>query len=173
MELGLSAGQVRLTMDHEAWAEAFRQERERILTALGGAVLAVEHAGSTALPGVPAKPILDLLVGVDSFELARACVAPLEALGYRYRGEYGIARRHYFVKGIPRTHHLHMHEVTSEAWRSMVGFRNALRARPELAREYAEAKIRFAEEHASDREAYQAAKDEVIAGILVRAGIVR
>jgi GrpB-like predicted nucleotidyltransferase (UPF0157 family) len=164
--LGLHSGEVRLALDHAAWAEEFLRERERILAAVGAQVCGVEHVGSTALPGVPAKPILDLLVGVENFEAARVCVAPLEALGYEYRGEYGIARRHYFVKGMPRTHHLHMHEVASEAWRSQLGFRDALRADPQLARHYAEAKTRLAAMHGRDREGYQAAKDEVIGAML-------
>ena len=155
-----------LASEHAAWAAAFLRERELLLGALGDAVVAVEHVGSTSVPGVPAKPILDVLIGVVSFEAAVVCVEPMVRLGYEYRGEYGIARRHYFVKGSPRTHHVHLHEVGGEAFGSLLGFRDALRARPELAREYAEAKVRLAA--GGDRKAYQAAKDEVVEGMLRR-----
>ena len=156
-----------LASEHAAWASAFFSERERMLAALGSSIVALEHVGSTAVPGVPAKPILDILIGVVSFELAVVCVEPMQSLGYEYRGEYGIARRHYFVKGAPRTHHVHMLEVDGQAWRSMLGFRDALRAQPELAREYGEAKLALAAA-SRDRAAYQSAKDPVVAGILAR-----
>lgn len=164
--LGLEGGRVTLASEHSAWVEEFARERQLILSALCADVVAVEHVGSTALPGVPAKPILDIQIGVVSFEEAVICVEPMRRLGYEYRGEYGIARRHYFVKGQPRTHHVHMLEVGGEAWRSMLAFRDALRARPELAGEYSEAKLRLAARYAENRDAYQQAKDEVVAGIL-------
>lgn len=100
-----------LGREHAAWAEEFAREREDILRVLARHATVVEHVGSTAVPGMPAKPILDILVGVPNFEKARVCVGPMESLGYEYRGENGIPGRHYFVKGKPRTHHVHMHEV--------------------------------------------------------------
>lgn len=168
MSLGLESGRVALSYAHQAWAEAFTHERKTILEALSGHATVVEHVGSTAIPGVPAKPILDILVGVLSFENARVCVGPMESLGYEYRGEYGISRRHYFVKGSPRTHHVHMLEVDGETWSSMIAFRDALLADADVAREYVEAKIRLAAAHGEDRTGYQQAKDQVVERILTR-----
>ena len=111
MALGLDAGRLALAQEHQAWAGEFVRERQRIPRVLPTHVTVVEHVGSTAVPSVPAKPILDILVGVRSFKRARACIEAMESLGYEYRGEYGIPRRHYFVKGNPRTHHVHMLEV--------------------------------------------------------------
>ena len=166
MTLGVPAGKVILREDHDAWAEAFARERLALEEVLGSSIVAVEHAGSTSIPEVPAKPILDILVGVRDFEEARACVSPMIAVGYAYRGENGIPRRHYFVQGDPRSHHVHMLEVDSPAWAEMLRFRDLLRADRDLAREYAAEKRRLAERYGNDREAYQREKDKVVVRIL-------
>ena len=166
MILGLPSGTVSLQRAHDEWARAFEREARRIESAIGPYILDVRHIGSTAINGVPAKPILDLLVGVASYEDAARCVALLEELGYEYRGEAGIARRHYFVKGEPRTHHLHMVEKDGPQWTAALAFRDALRSHRELAQEYAAAKEALARRFAHDRDAYQAAKDQVVVALL-------
>jgi GrpB-like predicted nucleotidyltransferase (UPF0157 family) len=166
LTLGLASGTLGFARDHAAWAQESAAEKRRLRAALGDRILAVEHVGSTAVPGVPAKPILDIQTGVLRFEDAVVCVPLMAALGYEYRGEYGIPRRHYFVKGDPRTHHVHMLEIHGEKWASMLAFRDKLRNRPELARIYAEAKARLAQTFPNDRAAYQEQKGDVIAQIL-------
>lgn len=171
MVLGLFSGQVRLARDHGAWAAAFEDEAARIVAVLGDGAVAIEHVGSTSMAGVPAKPILDLLIGVEDFEAARVCVAPMESLGYVFRGEYGITRRHYFVKsadaaGRLRTHHVHMVELGSEMWTVTLRFRDRLRAHADLAAEYGRAKLDLARIHADDRAAYQREKDKVVERLL-------
>jgi GrpB-like predicted nucleotidyltransferase (UPF0157 family) len=105
---------------NDDWVRLFGEEEARTRAAVSEYVLDIQHVGSTSMPGMAAKPILDIGVAVCSFEEARRCIKPLEKLGYLYRGEHGIARRHYFVKGKPRSHHLHMVEVDSENWKSLV-----------------------------------------------------
>jgi GrpB-like predicted nucleotidyltransferase (UPF0157 family) len=166
MFLGLPSGEVRLLDAHEAWAHEFELERDRIVSAVGNRILEIQHVGSTAIPGVPAKPVLDILVGVEDFEEASACIAPLESLGYSYRHEHGIPRRHYFVKGAPRTHHLHMVERRSDHWVITTAFRDFLRHDPASAREYAEAKRALAAKYSLDRQAYQREKDKVVERLL-------
>jgi GrpB-like predicted nucleotidyltransferase (UPF0157 family)/8-oxo-dGTP pyrophosphatase MutT (NUDIX family) len=166
MPLGLASNRVDLFEDHAAWSHDFSQESRRIAEALHPHILGIEHVGSTAIPGVPAKPILDLLIEVHDFDEARVCIAPLQSLGYEYRGEFGIPRRHYFVRGSPRTHHVHMLEIGTEPWRTTLGFRDALRARPELAVEYRDAKLGLVARYTNERAAYQQAKDQVVARIL-------
>jgi GrpB-like predicted nucleotidyltransferase (UPF0157 family) len=166
MSLGLESNRVVLLRAHAEWAREFAEESRRISEALHPHILAIEHVGSTAVPDVPAKPVLDIMIGVGNFEQASVCVVPMERLGYEYRGEHGIARRHYFVKGSPRTHHVHMVEMDAEGWRTTIGFRDALLAQPGLARQYAEAKLRLAGIHANDRDGYQQAKGRVIEQIL-------
>ena len=169
MALGMAAGRVSLLNAHEAWADEYELEKARILEAIGAHILDIQHVGSTSIPGVPAKPILDILVGVEDFEEAAVCIGPMRGIGYRYRGENGIPRRHYFVKGDPRTHHVHMVERDSKDWRMTVLFRDFLKSHPDAAREYAEAKKHLAVKHAQDRCAYQEEKDRVVERIMERA----
>jgi GrpB-like predicted nucleotidyltransferase (UPF0157 family) len=169
MLLGLPTGEVLLHAAHEAWAEEFLLEKARIIEAVGDHIREIQHVGSTAVPGVPAKPVLDILVGVEDFDEASVCVAPLENIGYCYRGEYGIPRRHYFVKGDPRTHHLHMVERDSNHWSVTVTFRDFLNRDSNAANAYAEAKQSLAAKYSRDRAMYQREKDKVVERLLALA----
>jgi GrpB-like predicted nucleotidyltransferase (UPF0157 family)/predicted phosphodiesterase len=164
--IGLERDVVRLVPYAAEWPVLYEQERARLQAAIGGQVLDIQHVGSTAVPGLAAKPILDIAVAVADFDEARRCIAPLEGLGYTYRGENGIPRRHYFVKGEPRTHHLHMLERDSDEWRRHLFFRDHLRAHDEVARAYARLKQSLAERYPHDRGAYTEAKGAFIARVL-------
>jgi GrpB-like predicted nucleotidyltransferase (UPF0157 family) len=168
MILGLVSGHVSLARAHDAWAAAYERERSKIATALREQVIGIEHVGSTAIPDVPAKPILDILVGVQGFDGARVCIAPMIDIGYSYRGENGIPRRHYFVKGDPRTHHVHMVEIESDDWKATLRFRYLLRTHPDLASEYGREKERLVRVYFDNREAYQREKDKIIESIVGR-----
>jgi GrpB-like predicted nucleotidyltransferase (UPF0157 family) len=168
MVLGLATDKVCLLRAHDAWAVAYERERARIVAALGEHLLDIQHVGSTSIPNVSAKPILDILIGIRDFDEATACIEPMIAIGYIYRGENGIPRRHYFVKGDPRTHHVHMVEIGSDNWREHLRFRDLLRLNPALASEYAREKERLALVHPDNREAYQREKDKVVERILAR-----
>ena len=158
--LGLEHGSLRLVPYCDDWPQLYEIERQRIAAAIGSYVLDIQHIGSTAIPGMVAKPILDIAVAVASFEEAVVCIAPLAALGYLYRGENGLPRRHYFDKGEPlTTHHLHMWERDTEEWARHIRFRDRLRADPALAAEYAALKLRLWAEHPGDRNAYQDGKE--------------
>lgn len=171
MVLGLASGHVSLALAHDAWAAAYELERVKIAAVLGEHMIGIEHVGSTSIPGVPAKPILDILVGVHGFDEARACVPPMIGIGYNYRGENGIARRHYFVKGDPRTHHVHMVEVQSDDWNVTLRFRDLLRMDPDLANKFAREKERLAHVYSDDREGYQREKGKVVESILGRSHV--
>ncbi len=169
--LGLERTTVILRPYDERWAKLFELERVYLQTALGDDVLAIEHIGSTSVPRLTAKPILDIGVSVESFEAAFALVPRLEELGYTFRGEQGIPRRHYFVRGSDqnRTHHLHMLEHANPEWRDLLGFRDRLRAQPETVRAYEALKRRLAEQYPNDRVAYTDGKYEFIRTVLGRA----
>ena len=171
--IGLERGAVRLEPHHAAWAERYQEERARLAAALGPRVLDIQHVGSTAIPGLLAKPILDLAIAVTSFEAAAACIAPLEALGYLYRGENGIPRRHYFVLRAPDGEttlvHVHMLEIGSAEWEKHLLFRDYLRAHPEDARAYTALKQGLVEQFRDDRLAYTEGKAAFIARILALA----
>jgi GrpB-like predicted nucleotidyltransferase (UPF0157 family) len=145
-----------------AWPRLFEEERERLETALaswleGG----IHHIGSTAVPGLAAKPIIDMLAGVRNLAEARAAEEPLAALGYAYREHRPEA--HLFVK---ETCGVHLTERGSDLWRERLAFRDALRSDPELRREYAEWK----RTHGGGKP-YTASKTPFVARVLAGAGI--
>lgn len=167
--LGLEADRVRLVPHDPRWAVAFAAEAARLREAIGPYALAVEHIGSTAIPGIPAKPILDIGVAVRRFEEATACVPLLERLGYEYLGENGIPRRHFLRRGHPTTHHLHIFELGSSRWEEHLLFRDYLRSHPDEAQRYAALKRELARCHPEDRDAYLQGKAAFIAAVLAAA----
>ena len=166
MSIGLPEDLVAVHSYSEDWPQLFDQERQQLREAIGDYVLDIQHIGSTSVPGLDAKPIIDIGVAVANFEEAAICVEPLERLGYIYHGENGIPRRHFFTKGDPRTHNLHMNELGSHDWATTTHFRDYLRGHPETTRAYAELKRELAIRHQHDREAYQEGKNQLIQEIL-------
>jgi GrpB-like predicted nucleotidyltransferase (UPF0157 family) len=164
---------VRIVPYDPAWPARFAEEEERIYAALGGLVFAVRHIGSTAVPGLPAKPIIDILAGLPALENVPAAVPRLESLGYEYLGEYGIPERHYFRRppgpAATRLFHVHMVQVGSPFWADHLLFRNYLRRHPEEAARYAALKQDLAARHGKDRDAYTADKTDFVQGTLERA----
>lgn len=171
--LGLEPGLVKLAPYQAEWPRLFEAEKKELQGAIGQYVLDIQHVGSTSIPGIPAKPILDIGIAVSNFEEATICIAPLEQLGYVYRGENGIPRRHYFRKGAPRTHHLHMNEITSPDWENQILFRDYLRQHPQVAQEYAALKTRLARQYDRDREQYLIEKAPFIEEVLRLARLQR
>lgn len=167
--LGLPSGQLRLSPYEPNWSHLFLAEKEQLLASLSNLILDIQHIGSTSIPGMPAKPILDIGVAVANFEEAVRCIPLMEQLGYQYKGENGIPRRHYFVQGNPRTHHLHMLEIASAEWKHHLLFRDYLCRNAEVAQAYAELKQTLATQFAADREAYQNGKESFIQTVLQKA----
>ena len=147
-----------------AWPGAYERERTAILGALGELVFAIEHVGSTSVPGLGAKPIIDIMIGLRELTDHARCVAPLQSLGYEHKGEVGIPDRHYFRKPVlgPRTHQIHMVEHGSDFWVRHLLFRDYLRANPDKAAAYDRLKRELAERFGTDREGYTEAKTEFI-----------
>jgi GrpB-like predicted nucleotidyltransferase (UPF0157 family) len=158
------------------WPRAYAEERDRIAAAIGGAALAIEHVGGTSVPGLPAKPVIDLMVGVEDVERAGPAVAGLINLGYEYVPELEteLPDRRYFRRGSPETHHVHMVPVSSDYFAEHLLFRDYLRSHPQAAEEYGKLKRGLADRHRFDREAYRAGKlpfiDTVVAAARREAG---
>jgi GrpB-like predicted nucleotidyltransferase (UPF0157 family) len=155
------------------WPDVFAQEAARVRHLLGDLVTRVEHIGSTAVPGLHAKPIIDLLVGVRSLDQAKQQAVPvLEAVGYSYWRDNPEQERMFLVKGLPpngpRTHHLHMVEPASMVWERVL-FRDYLRSHPSEAQRYAQLKHELAAQFPHDREAYTDGKTMYIAAVLAKA----
>jgi GrpB-like predicted nucleotidyltransferase (UPF0157 family) len=156
------------------WVFLFEQEAARIRAVLdGGLITRIEHFGSTAVPGLAAKPIIDLLVGVRSLEEAKqVALSQLKCLGYAYWFDNPDPQRMFFVKGLPpnslRTHHIHMVEPESLLWERLL-FRDYLRRHSDEAAYYAQVKYNFAQRFSSDREAYTMSKAEYIESVMQKA----
>jgi len=151
------------------WPRLYEEEKGRIRDALGNAALDIQHIGSTAVPGMGAKPIIDIMVSVPELAAAERCVQALESLGYEFRGEAGIPGRLFFGKGTPRTHHLHMVEQESDFWKSHILFRDLLRGHPDEARRYHKLKRQLAARFGADREAYTEGKASFVESVLAKA----
>jgi GrpB-like predicted nucleotidyltransferase (UPF0157 family) len=150
------------------WSVRFKLEQEALEGAIGEWIVGgIHHVGSTAVPGLEAKPIIDILAGVRDLESARDCFEPLTALGYLY-APYLPEEMHWFCKPDParRTHHLHLVPADSRRFRDELDFRDRLRAEPGLATEYAALKRQLAARHREDREAYTDAKSAFIRAAL-------
>jgi len=160
-----------LLVPHDpAWAAAFDREAAAVGAAFGDRLVALHHIGSTAIPGIRAKPILDLLGVVREIARVDDRAAGLEALGYEAMGEFGIPGRRYFRKEVAgtRTHHLHVFAAGSPQVERHLAFRDYLRAHPGDAARYDALKGRLADLH-RDMAAYTAGKDEFIREIDARA----
>ncbi len=169
--LGLEKGVVRLVPYTPEWKRYYERERAALLAALGDNILDIQHIGSTSIPGMPAKPIVDIAIAVTDFEQAKAYIPIIERLWYEYKGEFGIPRRHYFVKGDPRLFHLHMSEIHSTEWQNTLLFRDYLRGHPDIANDYAQLKQQLAARFPQDREAYLDGKTEFVEGVLKKCNI--
>lgn len=172
--VGLQDGRVRLVPHSPEWARLFDAEKQRLLVTLapylGSVVLDIQHVGSTSIPGIPAKPIIDIGVAVTDHDIARVTIEPLQQLGYVYLGEHEVPGRHFFYLGeadtTGRTHHLHMLEQTNPQWRQQIGFRDYLTAHPATAAAYGALKTDLAAQYAEDRPAYLEGKADFIVQVL-------
>ena len=141
-----------------SWPKGYAEERRRLRAALGAKLGAMEHIGSTAVPGLAAKPTLDLMLGVEEIATWPELVGPMTRVGYKYLGEFGIPGRHFFRKGLPPTHHIHWVRRDGDFWTKQLVFRDYLREHPRQAAEYGRTKRMLAQKHAKDRAAYTASK---------------
>lgn len=155
-----------------AWPKVLGREAEVILKACRTWVTTVHHIGSTSVPGLAAKPILDIVPVAASPAMCAESISGMTELGYRYRGENGVPGRFYFDKVVEgRTVvHAHMFPEGQTDVRKHLAFRDYLRTHPDAARAYEELKLTLASKYRDNRKAYTEAKAEFINGILSVAG---
>lgn len=173
--LGLKRGTVRLEKNHKEWKSLFEIEKQTLLDTFGNLILDIEHVGSTSIPEVPAKPIIDIRLAVSSIEddYIKQFIELLENLGYHYMHKF--PDRHFFAKGPEekRTHHLSIVESDSDSWNDSVLFRDYLIANLSEREEYSKLKIDLAEKFANDRPSYTKAKEKFIEDIIKKAKSVK
>jgi GrpB-like predicted nucleotidyltransferase (UPF0157 family) len=159
---------IRIVPYDATWPELFERERVILEGLLDPWLVGpVEHVGSTAVPGLAAKPVIDIMAGVKSLDESRPAIPALATIGYGYF-PYQPEQKHWFCKPSAafRTHHLHLVPFGSSHWNERLAFRDHLRRDSAAAGEYAELKRRLAEQYEFDREAYTEAKGPFIQRIL-------
>jgi GrpB-like predicted nucleotidyltransferase (UPF0157 family) len=166
--------ELRLLEYHDAWPSQFQQVAEELLKVFPVSGASIAHIGSTAVPGLCAKPVLDVLVGVRDLRGAEDFQHPLASLGYQYRPAYEdqLPGRRYFVRPEGKTLRVHLHSVLREGrlWQQHMQFRDALLRDERLLQQYAQLKRALAELHADNKAAYTAAKAPFIQRVLAGAG---
>lgn len=142
------------------WPALFEKEKALLLENFGAAIVRVHHIGSTSVYGLSAKPVIDIMLEVNSLDELDDAKARFEALGYEVKGEFGIARRRYFQKGgYNRTHQIHAFVAGDEHVIRHLAFRDYLKAHPHVRLEYQDLKIKVASECNDDIEGYCDGKD--------------
>ena len=156
---------VEVVPHNSQWRAASEAEAKHVAAALGENVVAIHHIGSTAIPNIYAKPIIDLLVEVRDITEVDGRSSAMESLGYEVMGEFGIPGRRYFRKdnqeGV-RTHQIHAFEVGSAEVERHLTFRDYMIAHPGEAQRYSELKRKLAEEHPQSMDGYTDGKDRFI-----------
>lgn len=157
--------EVRVVPPHPSWVAQFRDEAKRIRGAFGEQRIEIHHIGSTAINGIHAKPIVDILLTVEHLSVVDHGTSAMQALGYEALGEFGIPGRRYFRKNDSngtRTHHVHSFVHDSDAAKRHLAFRDYMNAHPNIAQAYSSLKQRLAREFPSDMEAYMDGKNKFI-----------
>lgn len=167
--LGQHKGNIAVVPYQSGWKELFKREADLLRSALGEKALRIEHIGSTAIPGMVSKPILDIMVAVVSLKEATKLIPVVEALGYEYKPHDTIPERVYFAKEHPpenRTHHLNLTQQESRFWKNQIAFRDYLRGHDQIAAEYGDLKKRLAELYAHTHQLDPDGKTEFVARVL-------
>jgi GrpB-like predicted nucleotidyltransferase (UPF0157 family) len=169
--LGLKKGTVRVVSYRPDWSNLFEQERRLLQRHIGHLALDIQHVGSTAVPGLDAKPTLDIAVAVASASVIPQVVRRLGHAGYVDRGDKGKDGGRLFVKESAsevRTHHVHVVTIDDPQWREYLLFRDALKNDEALRARYAAFKRALRERYPEDRSAYTAAKRTFVRDVLSR-----
>jgi GrpB-like predicted nucleotidyltransferase (UPF0157 family) len=157
------------------WPLIFEKEKASILAIAGEHIEDIQHVGSTAVPGLAAKPIVDIMIAVYNLSLVEKCVELIASLNYGYLGEFGIPERHFFRKPPSddwqeRAHNIHMVLKGSNQWENQTRFRDYLRTHPETRQAYQDLKRALAKRFVNDRNGYTDAKQDFIFATLRKAG---
>ncbi len=145
------------------WKEIYKEESKKIKNVLSDIIVDIHHIGSTAIPGIKAKPVIDILVEVKDIEAVDRYNNKMEELGYEVMGEYGIPKRRFFRKGgNNRTHHIHIFQVGNEEIERHINFKEYLISHPDKAREYSKLKEKLTNKYTYDVENYTNGKSDFI-----------
>ncbi len=152
------------------WEEKYKGEAEKVKIVFGDLLLDVQHIGSTAIPGMLSKPIIDIGVLIGSYKDAEQFIKPLEAIGYSYVQENSSSERHFFRKGNPTEFHLSLaYADRTTFWKRQILFRDYLIKHPQSAKEYEQFKLNILKKDPTIDQAYTTNKDEFVSKIVALA----
>ena len=166
--------EIKIVEHNPNWVNMFEYEAESIRKALrNDLIVEIQHIGSTAVPGLAAKPVIDIMIGLRDLSDGKKIIQPLKELGYVYWADNPDDKKMFFVKGMPpygekRTHHVHMVEIDGEFWQRRL-FRDYLRINPQEASRYEKLKRELAVRFRDDREAYTEGKSDYVAEVMEKA----
>jgi GrpB-like predicted nucleotidyltransferase (UPF0157 family) len=161
---------VEVVKHKDEWSKMFKEEAEKINDIFGEEILNIHHIGSTAIPNITAKPIIDILIEVRELEKVDDFIDGMEQIGYECKGEFGIGGRRFFIKGGDnRSHHIHVFNTGNEEIARHLAFRDYMRVHPEEAQQYSDLKQTLAEKFSMDIEKYVEGKNDYIKEIDKRA----
>lgn len=168
MNIGLKRGTVRLEVHNPEWGGLYAKEEELIRNTIGDLIKDIQHIGSTAVPDLHAKPIIDIVIAVADFSVEQDCLGSLVSLGYEYFEDRETIGDHFFAKGPDenRAYYIHMVQSGGQKWKEYLFFRNLLRQNLEIRREYDTLKLDLSKTHADDRKSYTDSKGIFVERIL-------
>jgi GrpB-like predicted nucleotidyltransferase (UPF0157 family) len=166
--IGLKRKKVKLISYKPIWKKLYKKEEKLLLNAFGKDILDIQHVGSTSVPGVKSKPIIDIALGIKSLKIGKKFISPLKKLNYEYMGNAGVKGRLFFAKGSRknRTHYLHVERLNSKNWKNHIIFRDYLRKHKKAVEEYNKLKVKLAKEFKDDRDQYTSKKEFFIKKII-------
>lgn len=166
--MALKRGIVELEDFSLEWAKDYKKEEELLKSALTDRIKEIHHVGSTSIKGLKAKPVIDILIVLNSLDKINEVEEILREYDYNNRGQQGVSDRYFFAKGPEdaRTHYIHFVEPNSNTYYNLVLFKRYLLDHPEYIDKYCELKQRLAEEYADDRKMYTASKSEFITSVI-------
>ncbi len=168
--IGLKRGTVKLKKHNFGWKKLYEKEKETLLKKIPNIILEISHGGSTVIPGIPAKPIIDIFVAVSYLNKAKnnTLKKNLEKMGYEYYGEDRGNERILYTKGGSeiKTHHLHFVKKDGEEWKKHILIKEYFLKNPRVAQKYAKLKTSLAKKYPNDREKYTHGKDTFLKSII-------
>ncbi|MGR6008119.1 GrpB family protein [Bacillus cereus] len=165
--LGLPYGKVFLVPWTEEWAIEFVKEKQFIEEQIGEHILAIHHIGSTAIPQLSAKPIIDIAIELEDYKDGLKCIQKLELLNYKYRKDV-LPERYYFNKGEPRTYQIHMYEQRNKYLIEQLQFRDYLIDNKSARTQYEQLKIQLSQANPNDKHQYAEDKTNFVTSILAK-----
>jgi GrpB-like predicted nucleotidyltransferase (UPF0157 family) len=162
VRLGIGENQVILRPYTIIWKWLYQIEKIKLMLSLNGLIFDIQHVGSTSIPGMPSKPIIDICLAISNYRASMLCVHQIEKLGYKYKGENDALHQHYFLKGVPISYHLYMVEKGNRILENGVNFREYLKQHTVIANEYITLKKKLARQFATNRKEYQRMKHQLV-----------